>query len=236
MQKLMSFMRSAMEQYNMIEDGDKIAVGVSGGKDSLCLLCALAEMRRFYPKKYDLVAITVDPQFNGEAGDYGEVQKLCEKLGVEYIVKRTELWEIIFKVREESNPCSLCAKMRRGALHDAAKAAGCNRIALGHHLDDAVETFFMNLFQGGNIACFSPVSFLSRKELYLIRPMIFAEERYVNRVAKNLDLPIVKSKCPIDGSTERERMKEKIRLWKKEIPDIKQKIIGAITRSHISNW
>lgn len=236
MQKLMSFMRSAMEEYNMIEEGDKVAVGVSGGKDSLCLLSALAEMRRFYPKKYDVVAITVDPQFNKEPGDYSAVEELCKKLGVEYVIKRTHLYEIIFEVRRESNPCSLCAKMRRGALHDAAKEAGCNRVALGHHLDDAVETFYMNLFQGGNIACFSPVSYLSRKELYLIRPMIFAEERYVNRVANKLELPVVKSKCPADGETERERMKEQIRLWKKEIPDIKQKTIGAMQRSHISNW
>ncbi len=236
MQRLMSYMRSAMEQYNMIEEGDRVAVGVSGGKDSLALLYALAEMRRFYPKKFEVVAITIDPQFGKEPADYSEIEKLCEKLSVEYIIKRTQLYEIIFEVRKEENPCSLCAKMRRGALHDAAVAAGCNRVALGHHLDDAVETFFMNLFQGGNIACFSPVSYLSRKQLYLIRPMIYAEERYINKVSAKLDLPIVKSICPADGETERQKMKEQIGLWKKDIPDIKNKVLGAMQRANVSNW
>ena len=236
MQRLMSFMRSAMEQYNMIEDGDKIAVGVSGGKDSLCLLYALAEMRRFYPKKYEVVAITIDPQFDKEPADYSEIEKLCEKLGVEYAIKRTQLYEIIFEVRKEASPCSLCAKMRRGALHDAAVAAGCNRIALGHHLDDAIETFFMNLFQGGNLACFSPVSYLSRKNLYMIRPMILAEEKYVTKAANKLELPVLESKCPADGVTERQRMKEQIGLWRKDIPDIKHKVLGAMQRANISGW
>ena len=236
MQRLMSFMRSAMERYDMIEEGDRVAVGVSGGKDSLCLLYALAEMRRFYPKKYEVVAITVDPQFGGVPGDYTEVERLCRKLGVEYRIKETHLWEIVFEIRKEENPCSLCAKMRRGALHDAAHEAGCTRVALGHHMDDAVETFYMNLFQGGNIGCFSPVSYLSRKGLYLIRPMIFAEERYINRVSKKLELPIVKSKCPADGCTERQKTKEMIGEWKKSIPDIKKKTIGAMQRAGISKW
>lgn len=236
MQRLMSFMRSAMEQYNMIDDGDRIAVGVSGGKDSLCLLYALAEMRRFYPKKYDVVAITIDPQFDKKPADYSEIEKLCKKLGVEYVIKRTQLYEIIFEVRKEASPCSLCAKMRRGALHDAAVAAGCNRIALGHHLDDAIETFFMNLFQGGNIACFSPVSYLSRKNLYMIRPMILAEEKYVTKAANKLELPVLESKCPADGETERQRMKEQIGTWRKSIPDIKHKVLGAMQRANVSGW
>ncbi len=236
MQRLMSFMRSAMEKYNMIAEGDRVAVGVSGGKDSLCLLYALAEMRRFYPKNFEVVAITVDPQFGGAPGDYSRVEELCKDLGVEYIIKRTELWRIVFEIRKEENPCSLCAKMRRGALHDAAVEAGCTRVALGHHMDDAVETFYMNLFQGGNIACFSPVSYLSRKQLYLIRPMIFAEERYINRVAVRYELPTVKSECPADGCTERQKMKEKLGEWKREIPDIKKKTLGAMQRAEISGW
>lgn len=232
----MSFMRSAMEQYDMIREGDRVAVGVSGGKDSLALLCALAEMRRFYPKKFEVVAITIDMQFGKEPGDYSEIAELCRRLGVKYIVKRTQIYEIIFEVRKEENPCSLCAKMRRGALHDAALAAGCNRVALGHHMDDAVETFYMNLFQGGSIACFSPVSYLSRKGLYLIRPLIFTEERYLTRLADRLDLPVVKSRCPADGVTERERIKQEIGRWKKEIPDIKQKTLGAMQRADVSGW
>lgn len=236
MQRLMSFMRSAMEQYDMIEEGDRVAVGISGGKDSLCLLYGLSEMRRFYPKKFEVVGITVDMQFGGVPWDYAPVAELCEKLGVEYSVKPTQIAEIIFDVRQEENPCSLCAKMRRGALHDAAKAAGCNRLALGHHMDDAIETFFMNLFQGGNLACFSPVTYLSRKELFLIRPLIFTEERYLAKLTERMDLPVVKSQCPADGCTERERMKEEIGRWKKDIPDIKAKVIGAMQRADLSGW
>ena len=147
----MSHMRSAMEKYNMITAGDRVAVGLSGGKDSTAMLVALANIRRFYPEPFELVAISLDPCFGGEETDFSPLQKLCEEIGVEYIIKRTELGKIIFETRNEKNPCSLCAKMRRGALHDAAKAAGCNKVALGHHMDDAAETFMMNLLNGGHI-------------------------------------------------------------------------------------
>ena len=163
MKKLLSLTRAAVDKYNMIEAGDKIAVGVSGGKDSLALLYALAKLRDFYPKPFSLVAITLDYQFNGIAEDYTAIEALCKKLQVEYIVRRTNLWEVIFKTRKEKNPCSLCAKMRRGLLHDTAVANGCNKVAFGHHLDDAAETFLMNLLNGGKIGCFSPVSYLSNK-------------------------------------------------------------------------
>ena len=236
MQKLLSFVRSAVEKYDMIEDGDNIAVGISGGKDSLALLVALAELRRFYPKKYNLIAITLDPRFENKDTDYSEIEELCKRLNVPYIIKRTELGNVIFNIRKEKNPCSLCARMRRGALHDAAKEAGCNKIALGHHMDDASETFMMNLFNGGNIGSFRPVTYLSRKDIYMIRPMIFARETDTVRVCNKLKLPIVKSKCPADGNTEREEMKEFIKSLRPKYGDLTPKIIGAMQRGSVSGY
>lgn len=236
MQKMMSHMRSAMEKYSMINDGDRVAVGLSGGKDSVSMFYCLAEMRRFYPKKYDLVAITIDPCFDDVPGDYSELSRLCDELGVEYVIKRTELAKVIFDTRREKNPCSLCARMRRGALHDAAKAAGCGRLAMGHHMDDAAETFLMNLFNGGHVGCFSPVTYLSRKDLYMIRPMIFCRESEPARVARKLGLPVVKSRCPADGATERQHVKEMLTALEKDYGDVRSKIIGAMQRGDIDGW
>lgn len=236
MKKLLSLTRAAVDKYNMIEAGDKIAVGVSGGKDSLALLYALAKLRDFYPKPFSLVAITLDYQFNGIAEDYTAIEALCKKLQVEYIVRRTNLWEVIFKTRKEKNPCSLCAKMRRGLLHDTAVANGCNKVALGHHLDDAAETFLMNLLNGGKIGCFSPVSYLSNKKLYLIRPLIFAYEKDVAAAARRANLPVVKSRCPMDKVSNRQNMKELLKALEKDNPSVRKKIIGALERSHIDNW
>ena len=220
----------------MIKDGDRIAVGVSGGKDSIALLAAMANLRKFYPEKFELIAITLDPRFGGEDGDYSEIEKLCEELGVEYIVKRTQLAEVIFDIRKESNPCSLCARMRRGALHDAAIASGCNKIALGHHLDDVAETFIMNLFNGGTLDCFMPVTYLSRKDLYMIRPMIFARESDCARVVRKANLPIVKSKCPADGITERQEVKEFLDSLEKKYGSVRHKILGAMQRKEINGY
>lgn len=236
MKKLLSLTRAAVDKYNMIEAGDKIAVGVSGGKDSLALLYALAKLRDFYPKPFSLVAITLDYQFNGIAEDYTAIEALCKKLQVEYIVRRTNLWEVIFKTRKEKNPCSLCAKMRRGLLHDTAVANGCNKVALGHHLDDAAETFLMNLLNGGKIGCFSPVSYLSNKKLYLIRPLIFAYEKDVAAAARRANLPVVKSRCPMDKVSNRQNMKELLSALEKDYPAVRKKIVGALERSHIDNW
>lgn len=236
MKKLLSLTRAAVDKYNMIEAGDKIAVGVSGGKDSLALLYALAKLRDFYPKPFSLVAITLDYQFNGVAEDYTAIEALCKKLQVEYIVRRTNLWEVIFETRKEKNPCSLCAKMRRGLLHDTAVANGCNKVALGHHLDDAAETFLMNLLNGGKIGCFSPVSYLSNKKLYLIRPLIFAYEKDVAAAARRANLPVVKSRCPMDKVSNRQNMKELLKSLEKDYPAVRKKIVGALERSHIDNW
>ena len=236
MKKLLSLTRAAVDKYNMIEAGDKIAVGVSGGKDSLALLYALAKLRDFYPKPFSLVAITLDYQFNGIAEDYTAIEARCKKLQVEYIVRRTNLWEVIFKTRKEKNPCSLCAKMRRGLLHDTAVANGCNKVALGHHLDDAAETFLMNLLNGGKIGCFSPVSYLSNKKLYLIRTLIFAYDKDVAAAARRANLPVVKSRCPMDKVSNRQNTKELLKALEKDNPAVRKKIIGALERSHIDNW
>ncbi|MCI8360878.1 MAG: tRNA 2-thiocytidine biosynthesis protein TtcA [Clostridiales bacterium] len=234
MQKLMSVMRSAMEKYNMIQPGDRIAVGVSGGKDSVTLLAALCEMRRYYPVPYDLEAVTLDMGFGG-AG-YGELRELCRRLRVRYTVKETGIGPLIFETRKEENPCSLCARMRRGALHDTAKALSCNKIALGHHMDDAVETFYLNLFNGGRIGCFQPVTYLSRKDLTMIRPMALAFERDVIRASRKRRLPVVKSACPADGVTDRQKVKELIRTLEKDYDRLRVKTLGALQRAGVDGW
>lgn len=236
MQKLLSHMRAACQQYEMIKEGDRIAIGVSGGKDSVALLAGMANLRRFYPEKFDIVAITLDPRFGGVDGDFSEIEALCKKLDIEYIIKRTQLAEVIFDIRKESNPCSLCARMRRGALHDAAKEHGCNKIALGHHLDDVAETFIMNLFNGGTLDCFMPVTYLSRKDIYMIRPMIFARESDCARVVRKENLPTVKSRCPADGTTERQEVKEMLSALEKKYGDVRSKILGAMQRKEINGY
>lgn len=236
MQKLLSLVRAAVDKYNMIEDGDKIGVCVSGGKDSVVMLLCLTNLKLFYPKKFDLCAITLDPQFNNECANYSEILAICDKHDIPYIIKKTELYHIIFEERKESNPCSLCARMRRGLLHDTAKELGCNKIALGHHLDDAAETFIMNLFGNGRAECFSPVSYLSRKDLYMIRPMIFAFETDITRVANKENVPIVKSECPADEKTNREDTKNLLAELEKRYPALRQKIVGGMQRGDISGW
>ena len=236
MQMLMSRMRAAMERYDMIAPGDRVAVGVSGGKDSLALLKGLAELRRFYPAPFEVVALTADPGFFGKEADYSAVQALCDELGVEYIIRRTELYHVIFETRKESNPCSLCARMRRGILHDMTKAAGCEKLALGHHMDDAAETFMMNLLSGGTIGSFRPVTYLSRKDLTVIRPMIFATEKEVASAARRENLPVVKSPCPMDKTSERQKVKELIAALEKDYPNLQGKITGAMQRGNISGW
>lgn len=236
MQTLIGQIRAAVNTYSLIEEGDKIAVGVSGGKDSLVLLYALSKLKEYHDKSFEVVAVAIDPQFNNEPLDYTNIEKLCEELNVPLVIKRTFLSKVIFEERKEKNPCSLCAKMRRGILHNISKELSCNKLALGHHLDDAAETFIMNLYYGGNIACFSPKTYLSRKDLTLIRPMIFCEEKDVEKMAKKYNLPVTKAKCPVDGDTKREETKSYLKELEKQIPDIKNKVIGAMQRSNVSGW
>lgn len=236
MQKIYGYMRKAITEFNMIENDDRIAVGVSGGKDSLVLLMGLIGLRRFIGIDYEIVAITLDPCFGGVQTDYSSVEKLCRENNIEYILQRTHIGEIVFDIRKEPNPCSLCARMRRGALHDAAKAAGCNKIALGHHFDDAVETFMMNLFIEGRVGCFAPKSYLSRKDLWMIRPMVFAPESDVRRAANRAGLEVVKSACPADGHTKREEMKEFLAQCEKNNKGFTDRIFGALRRSGVDGW
>ncbi len=234
MKKVISLTRRAIEDYNMISDGDRIAVGVSGGKDSLVLLCALSELSRYYPKKFEVVALTLDM---GYKADYSAIKSLCDKLGVEYKIKYTNIKEVVFDIRKETNPCSLCAKMRRGALNDFALENGCHKVALGHHNDDVLETFFLSLMHEGRIHCFSPVTYLDRTDLYQIRPMIYVRERDIRGVVKNHDIPVVKSLCPADGSTQREYMKDLIRRLEKEsYPGLRKRLFAAIQGSSIDGW
>lgn len=229
-------MRKAIQEFDLIQDGDKIAVGVSGGKDSLVLLEGLVRLKRFIGIDYEVTAITLDPRFGGVDGDYSTVEKMCQRLGVDFVLKRTHIGEIVFDVRQETNPCSLCARMRRGALHDAAKEAGCNKIALGHNYDDAVETFVMNLFNEGRLGCFAPKSYLSRKDITMIRPLVFAPEKEVRNAAKRSGLEVVKSKCPADGHTSREDTKRFLAERNKADKGFSDRIFGAVRRAGLDGW
>ena len=234
LRRLMSLVRKAIDDYNLIEENDKIAVGISGGKDSLTLLYALAGIRRFYPRHFELTAVCVDLGFEGF--DLSPVEQLCRELDVPFHVVHSDIGRIIFEDRKEKNPCSLCAKMRKGALNTAMKELGCNKLALGHHKDDAVETFIMNLFQEGRVGCFQPVTYLSRKDLTMIRPMVMAEESMISAAVHHENLPVVKSKCPADGNTNREKTKEWIRMMDKESKGFKKRLYGALERGHISGF
>ena len=236
LQRILGYMRKAIQEFGLIEDGDKIAVGVSGGKDSVVLLTGLALLRRFIGIDYELVAVTLDPQFNGEATNYSLIRTHCEALNVPYVVKETHIGEIVFDIRKEPNPCSLCARMRRGALHDVAVELGCNKIALGHHYDDAVETFVMNLFNEGRLGCFAPKSYLSRKKLTMIRPMVFAPEKEIRRAAARAELPIVKSRCPADGVTSRQTTKEFLAERERLDKGFKDRLFGAMRRAGLDGW
>ena len=234
MKRVLSYARRAIDDYEMIKDGDRVAVGVSAGKDSLTLLCALAELRRFYTKKFELVAITVDMGFDGT--DFSGIRKLCDSLDVEYHIVPTQISKIIFDVRKEKNPCSLCAKMRRGALYNYAREIGCKSVALGHHFDDVVETFMLNLFYEGRIGCFQPVTYLSNTGITLIRPMIYMPEKDVRYFASKNELPVVKSPCPADGNTEREEMKQLLHSLEKQNRGLRYRIFGAIQRGEIDGF
>lgn len=233
---LLSPVRAAVERYQMIAPGDRIAVGVSGGKDSVALLAALAGLRRFYPAPFTLTALTLDPCFEGRETDYSPIAALCERWEIPYVVQRTRLWETVFVERREKNPCSLCARMRRGALHKAAVEAGCNVVALGHHEDDAAETFLMNLLSGGTLACFSPKTLLDRRGLTLIRPLLFVSESAIASAVEREGLPVVRSRCPADGHTGRQQAKELLRALSATYGPLSGKITGAMQRAHLSGW
>ena len=234
LQRLLSYVRKACDEYQMIREGDKIAVGVSGGKDSLALLIALANLRRFYPKKFELCAITISLGFPGSRFD--GIAELCGGLGVPFSLVETDIGEIVFDARKEKNPCSLCSKMRKGALNAEAGRLGCDSVALGHHKDDVCETLFLSLFYEGRIHTFSPVTFLDRRNLSCIRPLIFAPESDIISFAKSEGLSVLKNPCPADGETKRREMKAFLREQAALHHGLPEKIFGAIRRSDIQGW
>ncbi len=228
-QKLLSLVRKCVDDYNLIEEGDKIAVGISGGKDSLTLLVALKELQRFYPKKFELEALTVSlglPNF-----DLSGVQKLCDDIGVNYTVIDTQIGEIIFDIRKEKNPCSLCSKMRKGAIVDTAKKLGCNKLAYGHNKDDIIQTLFMSMFYEGRLHTFTPSTYLDGQDIHSIKPLIYVPEMDVIGFVNKYDIPVVKSPCTVDGYTKREEMKNFVIEQRKKYDKFDEKIFNAIANA-----
>ena len=234
MQRVLSLVRRCVEDYHMIDSGDTVAVGVSGGKDSVLTLAALAKLRHFYPKRFDVAAVTID---SGAPGmDFAPIARLCRELDVPYHLVPVPIYEIVFLCRKEKNPCSLCAKLRRGALSTELNRLGLNKIALGHHYDDAVETTLMSLFLEGRISCFQPVTYLDRSGVTQIRPLLYVQEREVRGAVRRLGLPVVKNPCPANGTTKREETKRLIARLEGQFPQLKKKIFGAIQRYPLYGW
>ena len=233
MNKVLSCLRKAVEDYNMIEDGDIVGVGVSGGKDSVVLLYALHFFQKFAPVKYELKAISLTMGFDDF--DLTPIKNLCKKIGVEYIVQETEIGRVVFEERNEKNPCSLCSRFKRAALHTLCQEHSINKLALGHHLDDAIETMFLSMFYEGRVNTFSPVTYLSRRDLTVIRPLIYAEERELKGVINRKGLPVVKSTCPADDKTQRKYMKDKLLEFYKDIPHARKRLLTAMQNKEQMN-
>ena len=233
LQQVLSQVRRAADDYEMIQDGDKIAVGISGGKDSLTLLYALSALRRFYPHPFELHAVTVDLGF--ENLNLGKIEALCKELDVPYTIVPTQIASIVFDQRKEKNPCALCAKMRKGALNEAIRGAGCNKIAYAHHKDDVVETLMLSLIYEGRFHTFAPVTFLDRMNLTVIRPLVYMKEADVIGFVHKHDVPVVKSPCPADGHTRREYVKQLLRQLNLENPGVKDRMFTAV-QSGLAEW
>lgn len=234
MQKILSYMQKAIKDYNMIEEGDKIAVGLSGGKDSITLLMGLKALQRFYDKKFEIIAISINPGFKSFNNKL--LKSTCKKVGVTYVEEKSNIKEIVFDIRKEKNPCSLCANLRRGILNSTAIREGCNKIALGHNEDDMLETFFLNLLYGGSINTFAPKSYMDRSKITLIRPLIYTPEKSIKTFIKKNNIEVMPKACLIDGVSKREDMKKMIWEFQKNIPNVKANIYGAIKRSNIKGW
>ena len=234
LQQLLSLTRKAIDDYQMIEDGDKIAVGVSGGKDSLALVYALKELQRFYPKKYELIAVSVDLGFGNI--DFSKIQSYCDNLGVEFHVAKTDIADIVFNSRKEKSPCSLCAKMRKGALNTLVKELGCNKTAFGHHKDDIVNTMMMSMIYEGRFHTFSPITYLDRMQITLIRPFLYVEEADIKGFINKYQIEVLKNPCPVDGITKRQYAKELVAQINRENPGAKNRMFTAIKDSNIKGW
>ena len=234
LQRLLSLVRKAVDDYSLIDENDKIAVGISGGKDSLTLLYALHELQRFYPKHFELCALTVDLGFGIQ--DFEAIKTFCRDFSVPYTVISTDIAKIVFETRSESNPCSLCAKLRKGALNNEAKALGCNKVAYAHHKDDIIETMLLSLIYEGRFYSFSPKTFLDRMELTVIRPMMYASEAEVIGFQHKYELPVCKNPCPVDGKTKREYVKNLTKTLNLENPGVKERFFHAILNGNIPGW
>lgn len=234
MQKIIGPMRKAIEHYEMIEENDKIAVGLSGGKDSITLLKGLKAIQRFYPKKFELIAVTVDPGFYDF--DATVLKKICEELDIPLFIEKSYIKDIVFDIRKEKNPCSLCANLRRGILNSVAKRESCNKLALGHNEDDVLETFFLNLLYAGNLSTFAPVSYMDRSEITLIRPLIYIAEKDIRSFIKRNQISIMDKCCPMDGKSKREDFKLLLKDLTLKIPSLRSNLMGAIKRANINGW
>ncbi len=234
LQQLLSYTRRAIDDFKMIDAGDKIAIGISGGKDSLSLLYALDGLKRFYPKKFDLEAISVDLGFNIQNFDL--IEALCNNFGVKLTIVPTEIGKIVFEDRKENSPCSLCAKMRKGALNEKAKELGCNKVAYGHHRDDIIETMMLSLIYEGRFHTFSPKTYLDRTDLTVIRPFMYLNEPEVIGFSKKYELPVAKNPCPVDGHTKRQYVKELLKQLNVENPGVKDRMFRAIMNGNIKGW
>ncbi len=234
MQKILGYMRKAIDNYEMIQDGDKIAVALSGGKDSITMLMGLKNLQRFYPKKFDIIAVTINPGFANF--DVAFLEDLCKNLEVPFIVEDGHMQEIVFDIRNEKNPCSLCANIRRGMLNSIAIREGCNKIAVGHNEDDVLETFLMNLFYAGSINTFAPMSYMDRSKITLIRPLIYAPEKDIKSFVKRNNIQVMPKACPMDGFSKREDMKQFLFNMQKDIPHIRANLYGAIKRGNINGF
>ncbi len=234
MQKILGYMRKAIQDYNMINEGDKIAVALSGGKDSITMLMGLKALQRFFPKKFDIIAISINPGF--EFFDEKLLEEHCKKIGVPFIIEKTNIKEIVFDIRNEKNPCSLCANLRRGILNSICIREKCNKIALGHNEDDVLETFMLNLLYTGSISTFSPTSYMDRSKITLIRPLIYAPEKEIKKFIRKNEITVMPKACPMDGESKREDMKKLIQNLQLDIPHIRANLYGAICRSNIKGW
>ena len=233
MQRLLGLVRRCVEDYNMIEQGDRIGIGVSGGKDSLALLVLLAQLRKFHQKSFEMEAICVDLGFSM---DFAPIEALCRELEVPFHLVDTQIAQVIFDYRKEKNPCSMCAKMRRGALNQALLDRGLNKLALGHHYDDAVETFVMSLIYEGRISCFQPVTDLDRTGIIQIRPLLYLHEQTIANFARTQNLPVVQNRCPVDKRTKREEIKQLVYELSGKYPDLRERIFGAMQRLPLPEW
>ena len=235
LQQVLSYVRRAADDYHMIQEGDRIAVGISGGKDSLTLLYALHGLQRFYPQHFELHAVTVDLGFQNL--DLSKIESICrDELQIPYTIVKTDIADVIFEQRKEANPCSLCAKMRKGALNDAIKKEGCNKVTYAHHKDDVVETMLMSLIFEGRFHTFSPVTYLDRTGITVIRPLLYMNEADVIGFVNKNQVPVVKSPCPADGHTKREYVKQLLRQLNLENPGVKERMFTAITTGNLQGW